>query len=456
MNNKIMQFVDTDGYKLGMWKQYPENALYAMSYLEARGGADRVKFFGLQYVLKQLQVPTIEEVDQAREFVKNYFGRDDVFNYEGWKAIAEMGYFPIRIHSVKEGGVYPTGEVLATIENTEPGFVWLIAWFETQIMRVWYGTNVATISFEIKELIKDYLERTGTPEELPVKLVDFGSRGASSAESAGIGGMAHMLNFLSTDTLNGIMYAQEYYDAPLVGTGVSIPASEHSTITSWGKDFETEAFRNMIEQFGGEGMMYACVSDSYDIFAAVDKWKELEPLILEKGGTLVIRPDSGDPVKTPVAVVEKALDVFGYTVNGKGYKVLPAHIRVIQGDGIDINSIELILNELFWKNISADNIAFGMGGALLQKHDRDTFKFAAKMSGLVMDDYSIREVFKDPITDKGKASKKGMLSLGRNKETGEFKTIYPGFDEGEWDDVLDHVYVNGELTEVKFEDIRNI
>lgn len=415
----IIQFFDTDSYKVSQFRQYPTGATKAMSYIEARKG-DETLWFGLQYIISKLEVPTIQEVELAKEFADAHFG-PGIFNYEGWKSLAEMGYFPLKIKSAPEGMVIKTRNVLATVENTHPDFVWLVSWFETQLLRVWYPTTVATNSYKIKKLIHEYLVKNGTPESIGFKLHDFGSRGASSSESAGIGGAAHLVNFMGTDTLAGYMTAHKVYNGDLSSLGFSIPASEHSTITSWGRAFETEAFRNMINQFGGEGKLYACVSDSFDIWEAMQKWKDLEPLILEKGGTLVIRPDSGDPVDTPFRVVLRALTLFGYSINDAGYKVLPDHIRVIQGDGIEYDTILKILSKLDNAGISSDNIAFGMGGALLQAPNRDDLGFAMKMSGIVIDGEE-RDVFKDPITDPGKVSKKGFLTLVVNEDN-EYETV---------------------------------
>lgn len=452
----VLKFFDTDGYKPSQWKQYPEGMTGAMVYGEARGpeGGYTI-FFGLQSILNQLKVPTLKEVDLARMMAYQYFGRDDVFNYEGWKKIAEMGYFPLKIRAVKEGSKIPNGNALFTVENTHGDFAWLPGWFETQLMRVWYPTNVATLSHEIKTIINKYLVKNGTPETLPIKLHDFGSRGSASQQAAAIGGMGHLVNFNGTDTLAAVVQAVDDYDAGASSLAMSIPASEHSTITSWGKDFEIDAFRNMINQFGGPGKIYACVSDSYDIWAALDKWKALEPLILEKGGTLVVRPDSGDPVETPVAVVHRLMERFGYSLNDNGYKVLPDHIRVIQGDGIDKDTIKAILERLDRLNISSDNINFGMGGALLQKHDRDTHKFAVKMCGCVVDGQP-REVFKDPVTDPGKRSKAGFLTTVRDSLTGEIKTVHRDTLESEeaYEDIMDTVFENNTIITQKFEDIR--
>jgi len=444
----MIKFFDVDSYKISHHKQYPEGATHAMAYVEARGG-DHVKFFGLQYILQQLEVPTKEQVEKVAEYARLHFGRDDIFNREGWLQLADLGYYPLRIRAVKEGGVYPTSVPLITIENTHPDFVWLVTWFETQILRVWYPTNVATISYDIRQTVMKFLEKNGTPETIGIKIHDFGSRGSSSSESAMIGGMSHLLNFQGTDTLAGWMGAIDWYDADPSSLAFSIAASEHSTITCWGRENEKEAYRNMIHQFGGEGNIYACVSDSYNIWHALNIWKELEGEILEKGGTLVIRPDSGDPVKTPVDVVMRLLQLFGYTYNEKGYKVLPDHIRVIQGDGVHKESIRQILHNLDMYGVSADNINFGMGGALLQRHDRDTFKFAYKVSAITIDGED-RDVYKDPVTDPGKKSKKGYITAVDH----DGEVSYALRCEAGDTDIMSDVFVNGKLSTVKFSDIR--
>ena len=451
-----INFLDTDSYKVSQHKQLPTDAEYAMAYIEARGGADRVKFFGLQYILQQLQIPSPHDVEQASEFCKAHFGRDDVFDYKGWMEIANKGYYPLKIRAVAEGGIYPVSVPLITVENTEPGYAWLVTWFETQILRVWYPTNVATFSYEIKQLISEFLELNGTPESIGFKLHDFGSRGASSAESAGIGGMGHLLNFLGTDTLQAYMYAHEYYNATTESLAFSIPASEHSTITSWGKDFEVNAYRSMIEKFGKPGALYACVSDSYDLWEALKLWKQLEPMILEKGGTLVVRPDSGDPVETPIKAVKELITLFGSTTNAKGFKVLPDHIRVIQGDGIQYDSIRQILVGLHAEGISADNIAFGMGGALLQKHDRDTFKFAYKMCSITRNGKE-QDVFKDPVTDPGKRSKAGRITTIVDDDGNIVYTRIPKYhnDSSTYGDLMITVWENSQLKRYHdFEEIR--
>ena len=236
--------------------------------------------------------------------------------------------------------------------------------------------------------------------------------------------------------------------------GFSSPAAEHSTITSWGRENEKQAYANMLAQFGGQGKLVAVVSDSYDLFNAIENiWgDELKSKIEQTGGTLVVRPDSGDPVAIVAETVERLMNKFGYTVNQKGYRVLPSCIRVIQGDGISQHTIEAILVAMKQRRQSADNIAFGMGGELLQKVNRDTMKFAMKASAAMVNGLW-RDVYKDPITDKGKRSKKGRLAVIQ-LPNGDIKTIREQ-DLGSRDNLLITVFKNGELVkEYSFEEVR--
>jgi len=305
-------------------------------------------------------------------------------------------------------------------------------------------TTVCTQSYFLREIIRRALEETSdrAAEELPFKLHDFGSRGVSSRESAGIGGLSHLVNFQGTDTLEALRVARNHYGADIAG--FSIPAAEHSTVTSWGKEHEVDAYRNMVSTFGKAGGIYAVVSDSYDLKHAINvHWGEtLRPLIEESGATLVVRPDSGDPPAMVRLTVNALAAKFGTTTNSKGYRVL-RHVRVIQGDGIDEQSLRQILDNLKVDGFSTENVAFGMGGALLQKVDRDTQRFAYKASaGLVDGEY--RGIYKDPVTDPGKRSKDGVLDLVQ--ENGRMVTrAYKTFDTDFPGSLMRTVYRDGEV-----------
>ena len=444
----------TDSYKVSHYKQYPAETTQIYSYFESRGGDfENLTFFGLQYYLKEYlvgQVVTQAKIDQAEKLFAAHFGNENLFNKSGWEYILKEhnGHLPVRIKAVPEGMVIPTHNVIMTVENTDPNCFWLTNFLETLLVQMWYPCTVATISRGVKSLITKYLEQTGDPSTIDFKLHDFGFRGVSSVEGASIGGAAHLVNFMGTDTVVALTFIQEYYNTDDM-FGYSIPAAEHSTITSWGQAQEVDAYRNMLDQYP-EGLV-AVVSDSYDVYYACEKlWGEvLKEKILGRNGTLVVRPDSGVPKDVVLKCVEILGDKIGFSVNEKGYKVLNPHIRVIQGDGVNYESIGEILENLKTHGWSADNVGFGMGGALLQKVHRDTQKFAFKCSCATVNGED-RDVFKDPVTDHGKKSKKGRLKLVYEHGQYQTKAIH---EAGE--DILQTVFENGViLREIDFEEVK--
>jgi nicotinamide phosphoribosyltransferase len=465
----------TDSYKPTHWKQIPKGTSILRSYLESRGGKfDNTLFFGLQILIKKYltgKVVTLNKINRAKLFWDAHLGPGH-FNMDGWMHILDKhdGRLPVVIKAVPEGTSIPTGNVLLTIENTDPEVPWLTNYLETLILQIWYPITVGTLSREVKKVLAKYLVKTTTHTEEVVRAIlnfmlhDFGFRGASSVESAGIGAAAHIINFRGTDTVEGILLAQEYYNT-LEMLAFSIPASEHSTITSWTEPFEVKAFENMLDQFP-TGLV-ACVSDSYDIIRACrDHWgTTLRDKILNRDGRLVIRPDSGDPVQTLKMIFNILWEKFGGTINEKGFKVLDPHVRVIQGDGVNYESIIDILDMMVEEKFSVENIAFGMGGALLQKVDRDTQKFAIKCSSIVVNGEEV-DVQKNPIeiNEKGervqsfKKSKSGQLKLVHTfdpyNNSDEYETVQHCKDFS--NDFLVKVFEDGELlVDHNFQEVRD-
>jgi nicotinamide phosphoribosyltransferase len=463
--NKLNLLLLADAYKYSHYKLYTPGTTKIYSYLESRGGLfDETVFFGLQYFLKEYlegKAFTRENIDEAEEILNGVFGRPDVFDRKNFDYILDRyeGRLPVRIKAISEGTAVPVKNVLMTIENTDPKCFWLTNFLETLLMQIWYPSTVATLSREIKKSIHYYFEQSSDEnayEAIDFTLNDFGFRGVSSVESAGLGGAAHLINFMGSDTVYASAFAKKYYDAKKI-YGMSVPATEHSIMTLLGKEGESELFNHVLDAYP-DGTL-ACVSDSYNIFNAVGElWgKELKDKILQRNGRLVIRPDSGDPVLTLLKVFEILFDRFGFSVNQKGYRVLPTQVRVIQGDGIDYDSIQLIYKALIANKISAENLVLGMGGALLQKVNRDTQKFALKCSYAEVNNRKV-EVKKSPmeLNENGdlvpsfKASKAGKLKLVHMN--GFLKTVNET-ESGE--DLLETVFENGTITRTHtFEEIR--
>uniref|UniRef100_A0A674H6W3 Nicotinamide phosphoribosyltransferase n=1 Tax=Taeniopygia guttata TaxID=59729 RepID=A0A674H6W3_TAEGU len=415
--------------------------------------------------LLQGKVVTKEKIKEAKEVYREHF-QDDVFNEKGWNYILEKydGHLPIEIKAVPEGSVIPRGNVLFTVENTDPECYWLTNWIETILVQSWYPITVATNSREQKKILAKYLlETSGSLEGLEYKLHDFGYRGVSSQETAGIGASAHLVNFKGTDTVAGIALIKKYYGTKDPVPGYSVPAAEHSTITAWGKDHEKDAFEHIVTQFSS--VPVSVVSDSYDIYNACEKiWGDDLRHIIEARSPeapLIIRPDSGNPLDTVLKVLEILGKRFPITENSKGYKLLPPYLRVIQGDGVDINTlqegmlVEQIVEGMKKNKWSIENIAFGSGGALLQKLTRDLLNCSFKCSYVVTNGLGIN-VFKDPVADPNKRSKKGRLSLHRTP-AGDYVTLEEGKGDLEeyGQDLLHTVFKNGKVTKsYSFDEVR--
>ena len=446
---KTSIILNSDSYKFSQWCQYPPNTTVVYSYIESRGGEwDKTVFFGLQAFIKEylLTPVTTEDIDIAEEII---LAHGEPFNRAGWEYIVQEhgGRLPVLIRAVPEGSVVPTHNVLVTIENTDPNCYWLTSFLETALLRaIWYPTTVATNSYESKKIILGFLEKTGDPTGIDYKLQDFGARGVSSYESAALGGLAHLVNFKGTDTVAALIAGRTYYNIDMAG--FSIPAMEHSTVTSWGRDREVDSYRNMLKSYAKPGALIACVSDSYDIYNACRLWgTELKQDVIDSGAIVVVRPDSGDPATVVLKCLQILDQYFGSKLNDKGYKVLN-NVRVIQGDGINHASIRQILETITAAGYSTDNVTLGQGGALLQIVNRDTLKFAMKASAALIDGAWV-DVYKDPITDSVKKSKKGRVTLF--KVDGRYHSGVEDWNK----DALDDVFKNGSLLrDMTFEEIR--
>lgn len=457
-----------DAYKYSHHKLYVPGTSHIYSYLESRGGVfEETVFYGLQYLLKAyLEGPVItaEKIREAGALLEEVFGRKDVYDPSRFTYILERhgGLLPVRIRAVAEGSVVPVRNVLMTIENTDPACYWLTNFLETLLMQVWYPSTVATLSREIKRVVKRYYEATASAASfagIDFVLNDFGFRGASSVESAGLGGSAHLVNFSGSDTLAASTFAKKYYHA-VSAPGLSIPATEHSIVTLLGEKGEADIFKHVLDTFPAGTV--ACVSDSYNIFRACEEYwgTLLKDQVLARNGTLVIRPDSGDPVKTLLRVFDILMNRFGHSVNEKGYKVLPPQVRVIQGDGISYQSIPGIYEALKQAGISAENLVLGMGGALLQRVNRDTQEFALKCSYAEINGRGT-DVQKSPVEldatgqlrtsfKKSKAGKLKLVKTGNGYET------IPAHEAPNQPDQLQTVFENGKLLlDQRFENIRN-
>jgi len=370
-----------------------------------------------------------------------------VFNLKGWLRVVDEcnGILPIQIDALPEGMVVPNRTPLYRISNTRAGFAWVPQYVESPLLRaVWYGSTVATLSWSVKQEIRRFLEKTcDNPEaELSFRLHDFGARGVSARESAALGGLAHLINFNGSDTLPGLLAARHYYNEPMAAH--NIPAMEHSVVCAWGEENELQALENAIDKFLKPGALLSVLTDTYNQRNTIDVLigQKLKEKIVNSGGTVVVRLDSGDPVAEVMYAVRSLAKSFGYTVNGKGYMVLPPCIRVIQGDGVNKDSIKSIMTGLEINQFSIENVTFGMGGGLLQSVNRDTIGYAQKAWAVSSGHEAWIGIQKKPVTASQKVSLKGVHMVVEDE--GKIITAPIGMYPPERD-LLQPVWSNGTL-----------
>lgn len=476
-------YLNADFYKLSHREQYPKGTTTVYSTLTPRSNkfapwADRVVFFGLQYFVKEYLINRFnteffnvawEDIEETyTSFLENTLGKKPETSH--LKELHSLGYLPLEIKSVSEGTRVGMRTPCVTIENTLPQFFWLTNFIETILSTtIWQPTTSATLAYEYKKILDKYAKKTeDNSEYTKFQGHDFSMRGMSSEQTAMTSGMGHLTSFVGSDTIPAIFGANKYYSANLdYSTGTSIPATEHSVMCSYGETNELELFEHLITNVYPSGL-FSVVSDTWDFWNVVGEYlPKLKDKILSRDGKVVIRPDSGDPVKIIIGdsessdklahkgLIECLWDIFGGTVNAKGYKILNSKIGAIYGDSITLERAEAILEGLEKKGFAASNIVFGIGSFSYQYHTRDTFGLAVKATYAIVDGEE-RLLFKDPKTDDGtKRSQRGRVSVKvENNETVSWKDgLLKGQDT---DSDLETIFLNGELVRHQtLEEIRN-
>lgn len=433
---------NSDSYKYHHPSMMPKGLTQLHSYYEAREGAefDNIVFNGLFPLLLNIPVITRENIEELKPYLLKHFGYMPDISFLENVVTKNGGYMPVRIRALPEGSIVKPGTVMFTVENTDVENPGIVNFLETYLSNIWYPINVATLSREVKKVFKYFLSLTSDNlEHIEFMLHDFGMRGTTCMEQAMIGGAAHLINFKGTDTFNALRYINHIYNRSTDSVaGYSVPASEHSVMTILGRDGEEDAVRRILDSVPDNAIV-SIVCDSYNY---LDFCKMIgstfKDRILARSGKVVIRPDSGEPKKVIQNVFESLAKDFGYTVNSKGFKKLNDKIGIIWGDGLTYSTIKSILEFTTNLGYAADNFVFGMGGGLLQKHNRDTNRCAFKTSYAVVDGKPI-DVYKDPIDGK-KKSKRGKFSVIKKLDG----LVTVPYDESlGYNDLLQTVYSNG-------------
>ena len=476
----------TDGYKVDHKNQYPQGTQLIYSNWTPRksriAGVDKVVFFGLQYFIKKYLQEAFDTdffgqakvvaVQKYKRRISAYLGPDAI-TYEHIAELHDLGYLPIEIKAVPEGMQVPIRMPMFTIKNTLPAFFWLTNFLET-IMSciIWMPCTSATMSLQYRKILNRYATLTGGDLEfVSLQAHDFSFRGMAGLEAAMMSGAGHLLNFQGTDTIPAIDFLEQYYntDCEEEIIGVSVPATEHSVMCMGTEDDEINTFIRLIEDTYPKGIV-SIVSDTWDFWKVITEFlPQLKNKILARDGKVVIRPDSGDPVKiicgdkdavpgTPEykGAVECLWETFGGTVTEKGYKLLDEHIGLIYGDSITLDRCERICKQLEAKGFASTNLVFGIGSYTYQYVTRDTFGFAMKATYGEVNGKG-RAIFKNPKTDDGtKISAKGLLRLdGTKNEVVSMKEEVSKEEEN--GGLLEVIYRNGELVkETRLSEIRSL
>lgn len=450
MNDFYLPVLLADFYKISHRPQYPKGTRFVYSTWIPRTsripGVEGVVAFGFQAFLARYLTDAFNSgffdrseksvVSEYKRFIANTLGDPDP-ETDHIQALHRLGYLPLKIRAVPEGTVVPIGVPMVTIENTRPEFFWLTNFVETLFStECWLPSTSATIARIYRKTLDFWAAKTSdNPTFVTFQGHDFSMRGMASVEAGAASGAGHLLSFKGTDTIPAILYAERYYaantDSNLVGT--SIPATEHSVMCSYGREDEVEAYRRLITEVHPTGMV-SIVSDTWTLWKVIQTTLggDLKDTILQRDGKVVVRPDSGTPVdilcgipwsilqlrtdsvygstaiwqSIPLSnysepetkgVVELLWDIFGGTVNSKGYKELDPHIGVIYGDSITPERAELICSRLADKGFASTNVVYGIGSYTYQHQTRDTFGFALKSTWVTINGKE-HFIYKDPAT----------------------------------------------------------
>ena len=455
----------TDVYKMGHMEQYPDDTVEVYSYLEARKPNQTMIFFGLQYILLEyLSKPvTPENGEEFLHYYREILGEPSQDVQNKVRALTDLGYWPLSIKAVPEGTRLDSRNILFSIRNTRPEFYWCVGFVESLLLKVWNPCTVASYSRRFHDLVTSYAERTcDNLDHVPYQVHDFGYRGVSSEETAAISGAAHLLNFHGSDTIVASWFLDKFYGAAGSVKGRSVPASEHSVMCSFGRDGEYAAFDRMLDLYPAG--IVSIVSDTYDYFKIMTNYApSRRERIMARPGKVVFRPDSGTPEDIICGIpqpegqmpkrdtpdykgsLELLWETFGGTVNSKGYRVLDSHVGLIYGDGMYYERFETILARMEKQGFASSNLVVGVGGLLLQNHNRDELAFAIKATRIVRRHGERVEIYKDPATDPSKRSKRGLMVLTRD-EAGRYATRDQVGDDEEATGELKEVFRDGRCT----------
>lgn len=480
MNTMALLLSDT--YKQCHDRMYPKELTKLVSYWVPRKSMlkkqNKMVFFGLQAFIKEyliryfddyfFDLSEIEIIELYKYSMNIQIGED---NYDINKIINlhRLGYLPLEIRALPEGTLVPMGVPCIEITNTHDDFAWVVQWIECILqVELWKPCCHATIGYMYRSLANYWYDKTVDNTSPEMACSDFGMRGMSCMNEAIRCSASWLLSFNKTSTIPAIDYIEEYYDADCKhnNLGIGAVSTEHSVMgANFAIDGDEITFVKKLLNELYPNTSFSMVSDTYDYWNLIDNIiPQVKEDIMNHNGKLLIRPDSGNMVEISIKTIQKLWEIFGGTINSKGYKVLDPHIGLIYGDGCSLQNVEIIWTELEKLGFAANNIVYGIGAfcfsAIIENENmivvtRDTFGIAMKASFGIIDGKKVM-IYKDPKTDTNhlKKSHKGCCRVYKNSN-GEL-ICEDGLLEMSNDTLLNTVFKNSNLIiEDDFLSIRN-
>lgn len=466
---KTIPLLLCDFYKTVHSEQYPKGITKLVSYFTPRmsriEGEDKLVMFGLQSFIKEylidyfneyfFNIPKDKVLDEYNRILSYTLGKNS-YKDEKIKKLHDLGYLPLEIKAIPEGERVPIKVPMIEISNTHPDFAWLVNAIETLLScSLWHTMVSANVGYNYRQIVNKYYE-ISVEDNVPRSkaLGDFSMRGQESLESATKSSAAFCLSFLNTATVPAIPYLEEYYNCDCTKDQVAFGSisTEHSVMcsnTAVDGDEITMVKRLLNETY--KDLSFSMVSDSYDYWNLVDNiLPKCKEDILNHNGCLLVRGDSGDPVEVVTDTVFYLWDIFGGTINSKGYKVLNSHVKAIYGDSITPERAKQIYEILIKNGFACNNVALGVGSfsmECLQKDGkfnpftRDTFGIAVKATYGEMGDKPLM-IFKNPKTDTGnfKKSQKGLCRVFHDENNNI--TYEDGLDKNTFDENKENMLIS--------------
>lgn len=446
--------IDSDIYKFAHFKSINPKLTGIYSYGEPRIGAKyrELCFFGMGIIIQDhfMQRVTETMIKEGEQRLAKRVGNYNMFGTEIWRKVENLGYLPIRIKALPEGTIADTANVFFTVEATKDWFAPMAQFLEGTLMHVWYPTEIASRSYHIKKGIKPIFQKTcDNLMTLDVALNDFGYRGATCHEAAARGGAGHLVSFKGSDNEPAMTILEDYYNCS--ERLLSVWATEHSDAMSF--DNELDYVKHQL-QTAHPDQIVSIVTDLKDqdnFFMHIACHPEIVEMVKQRNGRVVWRPDTGNPLTNVCKYSDILAATYGFTMNSKGYKVLSNNVGIIQGDGMNENSIVELYTEYIKTGWAADNVVTGSGGGLLQADaTRDSNRWAIKPSYMEIDGVGVN-VSKTPKSDPTKTSKSGKLKNHYNS-TVQSSTVTNEIFEG-YIDNMEVVYENGAYKRENFDNI---